>query len=73
MGAATAPRAYERPLKTVSLFKYLGRLLTETDKDWLAIISNLCNHIKIWSQLARILGQEKADTRLLRRFYISVV
>ena len=33
--------AYDRPLEIVSSFKYLGRLLIETDEDWMAVIDNI--------------------------------
>ena len=39
-GEVIALRSSDRPLEKVSFFKYLGRLLTATDNDWLSIISN---------------------------------
>ena len=58
MGVAKALQDYDRPLETVFPLKYLGCLLTATDGDCPTIISNLGKAIKIWSWLARILGQE---------------
>ena len=37
----TTIQAYERPLETVSSFKYLGRLLIATNDDWPAVIPNI--------------------------------
>ena len=33
--------AYGEPLENVTEFKYLGRVLTEVDDDWLAVVGNL--------------------------------
>ena len=46
------------PLETVCSFKYLGRLLTATDDDWLEVINNIWKSSKSWSCLYGILGQE---------------
>ena len=40
-GAVTEFWAYDRPLKIVLSFNYLGRLLTETDDNWQAAIANI--------------------------------
>ena len=47
--AATALRAYDRPLEIVLSFKYLGLLLTVTGDNWTDIIANLWKARKIWS------------------------
>ena len=60
----TAFQAYGRPLETVLSFKYLGRPLTATDKDWPEIITNLQKARNIWARLSIILGREGADTRV---------
>ena len=33
--------AYGKPMEAVSEFRYLGRLLTATDNDWLAVEENI--------------------------------
>ena len=33
--------AYGEPIKAVSEFKYLGRVLKTTDDDWPAVVGNL--------------------------------
>ena len=40
-GLVTAIQDYDRPLEILSSFKYLGRLLIETDEDWMAVIDNI--------------------------------
>ena len=54
---------YDRPMDTVFSFKYLGRLLTETDNDCLAVIKNIWKARKSWFCLDRILGREGEDTQ----------
>ena len=53
-------------------FKYLGRVLTATDDDWLAVVGNLRKARQSWGRLARVLSREGADPRVLRTFYIAV-
>ena len=48
VGAVTAFHDYDRPLEIVSSFKYLGRLMTATNKDWPTVIDNLQKSRKIW-------------------------
>ena len=64
---------YEQPLETVSSFNYMRRLLTVTEDNWPAVITNLWKDRNIWYLLGQILGQEGADTRVLGHFYVSVV
>ena len=46
-GAATAFQSYGWPLEKVTALKYLGRLLTEIDADFLVVIINLHRARKI--------------------------
>ena len=46
--------AYGKPLETVATFKYLGRVMTAGDEDWLAVAGNLVKARKIWGRLLRI-------------------
>ena len=73
MGVATGFQAYDRPLETVTSFKYLGRLPTVTYNDWLSVTTNLQKERKSWAIMSRILGREGADTCTLGRFYPTIV
>ena len=42
-------QAYRRPLETVSYFKYLGWILTDSDDKWPAVVGNLQKARKIWA------------------------
>ena len=64
---------YDRPLETVLSFKYLGRLLTSTDDEWIDAIANPWKSRKSQSLLDRILGQEGVDTWTSGRFYVAVI
>ena len=46
-----ALQSYDRPLETVSSFKYLGRLLTKTDEKCPDVISNLRDKYMVVLQL----------------------
>ena len=63
--------AYGALLKTVTEFKYLGRVLTANDDDWLAVVRNIGNLGKVrrsWGRLSRVLGWEGADPKVSRAF-----
>ena len=64
---------YWKQLKTVSSFKYLGRILTAGDNDWPAVAGNLGKARKNWGQLQQILSREGADKRMLGNFFKAVV
>ena len=53
-------------------FKYLGRLLTAGNDYWPAVVGNLGKARRIWGRLARVLGREGADPKVLSFFYTSV-
>ena len=72
-GAVTTFRDYYKPLETVSSFKYLGHLLTETYDDCMDVISKLWKAMKSWNYMNIILGREGADTRKSGSFYVAVV
>ena len=56
--------AYEAPIESVSGFKYLGRILTETDDDWPAVVGNLRKERRSWGRLTRVLSREGADPKV---------
>ena len=64
--------AYGKRMQSVKEFRYLGRILTSTDDDWPAVARNLQKARATWGRLARILGQEGADPKMSRNFYIAV-
>jgi hypothetical protein len=61
------------PLETVSIFKYLGRLLSNTDEDWPAVYANLRKARKSWARISRILARDGATPRVSGMFYKAVV
>ena len=44
--------AYGEPIRNVTEFKYLGRVLTAGDNDWLAVVGNLGKARRSWGRLA---------------------
>ena len=59
-------------MRAVTDFRYLGRVMTNTDDDWPAVARNLRKARVTWGRLARILGRERADPKVSRCFYIAV-
>ena len=55
--AEQAFKAYEEPLQNFSKFRYLGRVLTAGDNDWLAVVGDLGKARKSWGRLSRILSR----------------
>ena len=56
-------QAYMRLLVEELEFKYLGRVLTEYDYDWLTVVGNFRKIRKRWARISRIIGWEEADPR----------
>ena len=48
-------QAYGEPLETVTLFKYMGRVLTVGDDNWPTVAGNLRKDRKNWTWMKRIL------------------
>ena len=63
--------AYGEPIKNMSSFKYLGRVLTAGDDDWFAVVGNLGKAQRSWGHLSRVLVQEGADPKVSRTFYTA--
>ena len=59
-------------MRAVTEFKYLGRVLTNTDDDWPVVSGNIRKAQANWGRLARILGREGADPKVSRSFYTAV-
>ena len=64
--------AYGTLMEAVLEFRYLGRILTATDDDWLAVARNIQKAWVSWGRLARVLGREGADLKVSRSFYTAV-
>ena len=64
---------YGEQLQTVPSFKYLGRILTEGDDDWPAVVGNLGKARKSWGRMQRILSREGANKRVSGNFFKAVV
>ena len=65
--------AYGTPLTAVSLFRYLGQMLSSTDNNCPAVEWNLRRARVKWGWLAKILGRDGVDKRNTGRFYVAVV
>jgi len=61
------------PLQVVSVFKYLGRPLSNQDIDWSEVYSNLKKTRPRWARVSRVLAREGADTRVSGMFYKAVI
>ena len=61
------------PIANVSEFKYLGRVLENTDLDDKAVTLNLKNTRKRWGGMVRLFTADGARSRTLARFYVAVV
>ena len=62
-------KAYGEPLQNVSTFRYLGRVLTAGDDDWIAVVGNLEKARRSWGRLSRILSREAVYTKVSGNFY----
>ena len=65
-------KAYGEPIQNVLTFRYLGRVLTVGEIDWLAVVENLRKARKSWGRLSKILIREGADPKVLGNFYKTV-
>ena len=64
--------AYGTKMRAVTEFKYLGRVMINTDDDWPAVAGNIRKARASWGRLARILGREGADLKVTHSFYTAV-
>ena len=71
-GLERAFEAYGETLENVTVFRYLGQVLTAGDDYWLAVVGNLGKARKSWVRLLRILIREGADPKVLGKFYKAV-
>jgi hypothetical protein len=61
------------PIKNVSEFKYLGRIVAYNDDDWPAVIWNLKKARIVWGKLGRILSKEGTNPKAMASVYKAVV
>ena len=61
------------PLAPFDSFNYLGRIISEADDDWPAVVRNLCRVQQKWARLTRVLSREGTDDRTLVQIYLEVV
>ena len=59
---------YGAPLENVTAFKYMRRLMTRGDDDWLAVVGKSQRERKSWGRLSRILSWEGEDMKVLGHF-----
>ena len=64
--------AYGESIKNVLAFKYLGRVLTAGDDDWLTEVGNLGKARRSWGRLSPVLDREGADPKVSGTFYTAV-
>ena len=57
------------PLNQFIDFKYLGRIITVTDDDWPAVVSNLRKARQKWARFTGFLGGEGVHARTLGQIY----
>ena len=57
-------------MRAVTEFRYLGRVMTNTDNDWPAVAGNLKKARVTWGRLARILGRVGAYPKVSRNFIL---
>ena len=57
----------------VESFKYLGRILHQAHDDWPEVLCNIWRARKVLERLGKLLRQERADLRILAKFYRAVV
>ena len=64
---------YECPLQMVNSFRYLRRVISAADNDWLLLLNNLFRARAVWRRTTRILGREGAALWVSVFFDNSVV
>ena len=65
-------KAYGEPLENVTTFRYLGRVVTAGEDDWLAVVGNLGKARKSWGRLSRIMSRKGEDLKVSGSFYKTV-
>ena len=60
-------------MELVKHFKYLGRLVTAENDDWMAICHNIKKARSQWAKLRNILKLQTSCTKVMGNFYKAVV
>ena len=60
-------------IEGVGRFKYLGRLLDRSYKNWPAVLHNIMKARKVRGRLGKILWREGAEPAILEKFHRAVV
>ena len=55
------------------LNKYLGRMISDNDRDELAVTARIKAARSKWMQLHRILSADRSDCKTMSKFYLSIV
>ena len=63
--------AYGTQMRAVKEFKYLSRVLTNTDDYWPAVAGNIRKARVNWGWLVRILGREGVDPKVSHSFILT--
>jgi Reverse transcriptase (RNA-dependent DNA polymerase) len=74
MAESTVFTVKGNPIERVSEFKYLGRMITETDDDWCAVNRNLKHAQATWARVRKLLAQaKKKSPKAAASIYKAVV
>ena len=65
--------AYGRPLEMATSLKYLGRVISETDNEWTAVVRILEREKTVWSRISRILSREGSKPLVSGFFFKAVI
>ena len=49
--------AYGAPIESVMEFRYLGRILMETDDNWPVVVGNIMKAKQSWGRLTKVIGR----------------
>jgi hypothetical protein len=72
-GESTTIRINGTPIENVDSFRYLGRILTATGDDSLAVVFNLKKARTTWRRIQTILRHPGSDPKTSANFYKAVV
>ena len=61
--------AYGEPIHIFPGFRYLGRVLTMGDYDWISVVGNIGKVQKSWGRLYQVLGREGVYLKVSGNFY----
>ena len=60
-------------IKGVGRFKYLGKMLDQSDDDWKSVLHNIRKARQVWGRLGKLLRREWAELTVPEKFYLTVV